>query len=222
MHKGLGAFFAFVFVYHSCFNRFLFQIGSVSLEIPLILASASPRRKQLLAEAGFVFETLPPDENAEDGWRTNELPTEYVRRLAFQKAKNVADKVERGLILGGDTIVLCGEHILEKPTDRKDARRMLRQLRGQVHSVLSGLCLIRKEIGSEMLIRQETATTRLVMEDISDDLLESYLNTGAWQGKSGAFGYQDGNDWLTILEGSESNVVGLPLELFRTMVGYLE
>jgi len=189
----------------------------MSAELPLILASASPRRKQLLAEAGFVFGILSPDEHAEDERRINELPTEYVRRLAFQKAKNVADKVEQGIILGGDTIVLCGEEVLEKPTDRNDARKMLQRLRGQVHSVLSGLCLIKKEIGSEMIVQQEAEVTRLVMQPISDDLLEAYLDTGAWQGKSGAFGYQDGNDWITILEGSESNVVGLPLELFRTM-----
>jgi len=199
-----------------------FSSLDMSIELPLILASASPRRKQLLAEAGYVFETLPPDEYAEDERRENELPTDYVRRLAFQKAMNVADKVEQGIILGGDTIVLCGESILEKPTDRDDAWRMLQQLRGQVHSVLSGLCLIKKEIGSETMIRQETATTRLMMQPISDGLLESYLDTGAWQGKAGAFGYQDDNDWLTILEGSESNVVGLPLELFRTMVCHLE
>jgi len=189
----------------------------MSVKLPLILASASPRRKQLLAEEGFVFETQPPDEYAEDKRRTNELPVEYVRRLAFQKAKNVADKVEQGIILGGDTIVLCGEAILEKPTGRDDARKMLRQLRGQIHSVLSGLCLIKKEIGSEITICQETEITRLIMQPISDDNLETYLDTGMWQGKSGAFGYQDGNDWITILEGSESNVVGLPLELFRTM-----
>ena len=196
----------------TCYN-----VSDMPTELPLILASASPRRRQLLAEAGFVFETLPPDEDAEDERRTNELPTEYVRRLAFQKAKNVADKVEQGIILGGDTVVLCGEEILEKPTDRKDARKMLRLLRGQTHSVLSGLCLIKKGITNEMVTYQETDSTRLFMQPISDDLLETYLDTGAWQGKSGAFGYQDGNDWITILEGSESNVVGLPLELFRTM-----
>ena len=190
----------------------------MSLEYPLILASTSPRRQQLLAEAGFVFETFPPDGHAEDERRTNELPTEYVQRLAFQKATNVADKVEQGIILGGDTIVWCGEQILEKPVDRGDARRMLRQLRGQVHSVLSGLCLLKKKIGGDMTIRQGVAVTRLIMEPISDTLLETYLDTGAWQGKAGAFGYQDGNDWLTILEGSPSNVVGLPLELFQTMV----
>ena len=186
-------------------------------QLPLILASASPRRKELLATAGFVFETIPPDEHVEDECRTNELPREYVRRLAFQKAKNVADKVERGIIIGGDTIVLCGEDVLGKPIDRNDARKMLRQLRGQVHHVLSGLCLVKKETGNKITTLLETDVTRLVMQSLSDDELDSYLDTDQWQGKAGAFGYQDGNDWITILEGSESNVVGLPTELFQVM-----
>jgi len=145
------------------------------------------------------------------------------RRLAFQKAKNVADRIEQGIVLGGDTVVLCGEQILEKPVDRNDARKMLRQLRGQVHQVLSGLCLIKKE-GGKKESGTETAllemeSTRLMMQPISDEDIEAYLNTELWQGKAGAFGYQDSNDWISILEGSESNVVGLPLELFRKMYG---
>jgi len=190
------------------------------LEGPLILASASPRRKQLLTEAGFLFDTLPPDEHAEDARLPNESPEEYVRRLAFQKAKNAAEKVERGIILGCDTVVLCGGTIFGKPADRNDARRMIQHLRGQVHRVLSGLCLLQKtgrETGGEMTVRLETAATLLMMQPISDEELETYLDTGRWQGKAGAFGYQDGNDWITILEGSESNVVGLPMELLRTM-----
>ena len=188
----------------------------MSIALPFILASTSPRRKQLLAESGFVFKTLSPDENAEDARRSNESPMEYVQRLACQKAKNVADKVERGIILGGDTIVVCGENMLEKPMDRNDARKMLRCLRGQIHQVLSGLCLIEKNDGS-LTMRQETAVTQLKMQPISDDDVETYLDTEQWRGKAGAFGYQDGNDWITILDGSESNVVGLPLELFQTM-----
>jgi septum formation protein len=185
-------------------------------KLPLTLSSASPRRKQLLEQAGFIFETLPPDESAEDVRRVRESPEDYVQRLAFQKAKNTADKLEQGIILGGDTIVLCGENILEKPADREDARRMLLHLRGQIHQVLSGLCLIKKT-RDEMVIRQVTATTQLMMQPISDEEIETYLNTEQWQGKAGAFGYQDGNDWITLLEGSESNVVGLPMELFQTM-----
>jgi septum formation protein len=189
----------------------------MSVDLPLILASTSPRRKQLLAEAGFVFETLPPDKHAEDARRTEETPAEYVRRLAFQKAKNVAERIEQGLILGADTIVLCGENILEKPLDRNDAGNMLRQLRGQVHSVLSGLCLTKKEIGGKTTTLTETDITRLFMQQISDSDIETYLETNKWQGKAGAFGYQDGNNWIALLEGNESNVVGLPMELFRAM-----
>ena len=187
------------------------------VDLPLILASASPRRKQLLTEAGFTFETRLPDENAEDARQPNEPPETYVRRLALQKTKNVADKIEQGIILGGDTIVLCGDNILEKPVDRNDARKMLRQLRGQIHCVLSGLCLIKKKIGTETTIHHGTEVTRLAMKPIAEEMLEAYLNTEAWQGKAGAFGYQDGNDWITLLEGSESNVVGLPLKLFQKM-----
>jgi septum formation protein len=187
-------------------------------ELPLILASGSPRRKQLLLESGIVFESLLPDDHAEDARQPNELPEEYVRRLALQKAKNVADKVQSGIILGCDTIVVCGETILEKPVDRDDARRILQHLRGQVHSVLSGLCLIRKN-DDQTIFRQGVEVTQLMMQGISDHELESYLDTQLWRGKAGAFGYQDGNDWITILEGSASNVVGLPLELFQTMYG---
>jgi septum formation protein len=191
--------------------------------LPLILASTSPRRRQLLKEAGFVFETMSPSENAEDERQLNETPAEYVRRLAFQKANNVAERVAQGIILGGDTIVVCGEHILEKPVDKNDARRMLQQLRGHVHQVVSGLCLIKKEShrpeGAGTLYREcQTETTLLLMQPISDTDLEAYLATDKWQGKAGAFGYQDGNDWLAILEGNESNVVGLPMELFRAML----
>ena len=189
----------------------------MQMKLPLILASASPRRKQLLEEAGFVCDVRLPDTHAEDERLPYESPKKYVRRLAFQKAKNVADKIEQGIVLGGDTIVLCHGNIFEKPVDRNDARNMLRQLRGQIHDVLSGLCLIKKVRDCNPEVRQEIDTTKLVMQPISDEMLEMYLDTESWQGKAGAFGFQDGNDWITILEGSESNVVGLPLELFRTM-----
>ena len=187
-------------------------------DLPLILASTSPRRKQLLEEAGFVFEVLPPEAHVEDERLSNELPTEYVRRLALQKAANAAAKVECGIILGCDTVAVCGEYIFEKPADRNDARKMLQQLRGMIHRVVSGLCLLKIENSSKTTILLETETTQLLMHSMTDDELETYLDTNKWQGKAGAFGYQDGNDWITILEGNESNVVGLPMELLRKML----
>jgi len=105
--------------------------------------------------------------------------------------------------------------VLGKPRDRAHARQMLERLRGHEHHVVSGLCLWGVP---EDRHRVQVAVTRLVMTPISDQQLEGYLDTGDWQGKAGAFGYQDGHDWLQILEGSESNVVGLPLELLDEML----
>ena len=201
----------------------------ITAPLPIILASASPQRKTLLLQAGFHFEICVPDEWAEDGRLDSEPPEEYALRLAFQKAKNVADKIQDGIIIGCDTIVLCGEDILEKPVDRDDACRMIRRLLGQVHHVLSGLCVIKKESGNggrESVI-QETATTQLFMQPISDSEIDVYLDTGIWQGKSGAFAFQVCRDWpgckgwLSIMEGSESNVVGLPMELLQTVLARL-
>src|SRR5438105_830251 len=111
------------------------------LSSPLVLASSSPRRRQLLIEAGYEFSVLPPHESAESGANSSEAPTELVTRLAFQKARDVAQRVDRGLIIGCDTVAECQGQILGKPESREDARRMLALLRGQEHRVYSGLCL---------------------------------------------------------------------------------
>jgi septum formation protein len=182
---------------------------------PLILASSSPRRKSLLAEAGYEFIVMQPDDGAEDAIAQGEEPAELVQRLALQKARDVAKRCEAGIIIGCDTVAKCAGEILGKPIDRADARRMLALLRGHEHLVYSGLCLWRRPDNTH---RVELDVTRLVMDPITDAELENYLNSDQWQGKAGAFGYQDGLDWVHILEGSESNVVGLPLELLARML----
>ncbi|MDR3233907.1 MAG: Maf family protein [Planctomycetaceae bacterium] len=182
-----------------------------------VLASSSPRRRQLLAAAGYMFRVIPPDESAEDGLLPDERVECYVCRLAVQKAQNVAEKIVSGMVIGCDTVVFCNKNILEKPADGHDARRMLTMLRDREHSVLSGLCVLNKT--AEIVTKNvRYAETKLRMEQITDAMIDAYLQTGAWQGKAGAFGYQDGNDWLQILEGSESNVAGLPLELLMEML----
>ena len=181
----------------------------------IVLASASPRRRELLAAAGYDFVVRPPEEGAECGGRDGESPAELVARLARRKAADVASRCGSGLVLGCDTVVECCGQVLGKPRDRADARHMLELLRGHEHRVFSGLCLWE---ASRDRHRVRVAMTRLVMTPISDQQLEGYLDTGDWQGKAGAFGYQDGHDWLRILDGSESNVVGLPLELLDEML----
>jgi len=181
----------------------------------LILASSSPRRRQLLAEAGYAFDVIPPHEGAECGVCSRETPPELVARLAWQKAGDVAAGVSEGIVIGCDTVAECCGQILGKPANREHAEQMLKLMRGREHHVYSGLCLWQKPGDAHHV---KVAVTRLVMDPISDAELAAYLDTDAWEGKAGAFGYQDGLDWVHIVEGSESNVVGLPMELLGEML----
>lgn len=186
----------------------------------------------MLAKAGFCFDVISASDAAEDGLRDNETPTEFVTRQARQKANDVAGLFRRGeialtdvgltdgesrpmIVIGCDTIALCNGEILGKPRDVDDARRMLRLLGGNRHEALSGLCLVDMAASQTQV---ETERTILYMHPLTDKTLEQYLASNQWQGKAGAFGYQDGIDWLEIVEGSESNVVGLPLELLAKMI----
>ena len=182
---------------------------------PLILASSSPRRRQLMAEHGYDFVVVPPHESAECGICSRETPPEMVARLAYQKAKDVAERTPSGLVIGCDTVAECSGLILGKPKNRQHAREMLSLLRGKEHHVYSGLCLWKRP-GDEHQVQVDV--TKLVMDALSDEQIEAYLATDLWDGKAGAFGYQDGNDWVRVLNGSESNVVGLPMELLARML----
>lgn len=181
----------------------------------LILASRSPRRCELLAEAGYVFDVYPPSEAAECGVCSGETPAELVARLAYQKAVDVSGRVKQGLILGCDTLAECHGHILGKPDNEEHARAMLETLSGREHRVYSGLCLWRAPDGEPDV---RVAVTSLRMDKLAPEHLDTYLASGQWEGKAGAFGYQDGLDWVHIIEGSESNVVGLPMELLAEMM----
>ena len=127
----------------------------------------------------------------------------------------MARRVARGTIVGCDTVAECLGQVLGKPCDEQHARHMLQLLRGREHRVLSGLCVWSRPADQ---VRVEVAVTRLRMADISDAAVDAYLATDAWAGKAGAFGYQDGVPWIEVLEGSESNVVGLPLELLGRLL----
>jgi len=185
----------------------------------LILASRSPRRRELLSQAGYSFEVRPPQPAAECGLRSGESPAEFVTRQAMQKAADVARNVRSGLILGCDTVAECEGKILGKPADEDHARQMLQALSGRKHRVLSGLCLCRVRDGR---IQVRVAVTTLRMDRLTDEQLNEYLASGGWKGKAGAFGYQDRLGWVHVVEGSESNVVGLPMELLAEMLADFE
>ena len=181
----------------------------------IILASQSPRRRALLAEAGYEFEVWPPADDAESGSTAEEAVAETVARLALQKAASVAPRLSSGVILACDTLAECGGRVLGKPRDERDAAEMLRWLRGKPHRVWTGVCLWRRPDDHKLL---QYDCTELIMESISDEQLTAYLESGQWEGKAGAFGYQDELSWIQIVQGSASNVIGLPLELLERML----
>jgi septum formation protein len=184
-------------------------------ELPLILASQSPRRKELMQASGYPFRVDTPDPMAECGICSRETPPEMVARLAYQKGADVAQRTSQGLIISCDTVAECMGKILGKPEDRRHAQEMLELLSGRSHSVYSGLCLWNRP-DDKRIVR--VAVSRLYMQPLSQQQINDYLDSELWVGKSGAFGYQDNHPWLQLTEGSASNVVGLPMELLAEML----
>ncbi|NND98400.1 MAG: septum formation protein Maf [Pirellulaceae bacterium] len=177
---------------------------------PLILASGSPRRAQLLDAAGYEFVVDPASDTAECGICSGDAAPEFVARNAYRKAADVVSRYDRALVLAADTVAWCDGQILGKPRDQSHAESMLRQLSGRQHDVYTGICLWSAGSGRRVV---EAARTTLEMLALSKTMLQEYLASLMWEGKAGSFGYQDGNDWLSIVnQGSESNVVGLPME----------
>jgi septum formation protein len=183
----------------------------------LILASQSPRRQELLQQVGYDFRVIAPDEEAESGVCEGETTAELVARLAYQKAANVRLKVhdDSAVIVSCDTVADVDGEVLGKPRDRAHAEHMLQLLSGRRHSVFSGLCIWPLPNGPHAV---QVACSELLMDHLSESQIQHYLDSGQWRGKSGAFGYQDGHPWLKLVSGTASNVVGLPLDLLRTML----
>ncbi len=193
----------------------------------LVLASASPRRRDLLAQAGYEFRVLPADIDEEP--RPGESSIDYVLRLAQEKADAVAASSEYAalacasaqppVILGADTTVVApnGE-ILGKPVDDADAARMLRLLAGVTHQVMTGVALVAGEI------RESAAeVTHVTMLTPSDEEIAAYIATGEPHGKAGAYAIQGrAARWIPRIRGCYFNVVGLPLALVAGMIAGIE
>lgn len=165
---------------------------------------------------------MAPPEEAESGATPRgeaESLADYVCRLALAKAAAVTDAVPEGLILACDTLAEVDGRILGKPADRTDAARMLRELSGRSHRVVSGVCFWDRPDGLPLL---GAAESLLEMAPLDESFLEWYLDSGMWAGKAGACGFQDERLPLRLVAGSPSNVVGLPLELIRDMLADLD
>ncbi len=177
---------------------------------PVILASGSPRRRQLLAGLGLTFKVIPA---AVDETPCNrERPADFARRMAVAKAVAVAGTNPSSWVVGADTIVvLPGATILGKPRSREDALLMLKQLRGNTHQVMTGLCLCCVNKGIKASLVETTAVT--FTGEAGDEILQAYIRTGEPLDKAGAYGIQGiGSFLVRKINGSCSNVVGLPLQ----------
>jgi len=196
----------------------------------IVLASGSPRRRELATAEGWDVLVVPPPEAVEAmaAPQASDEPLEaYVLRLARTKGQAVASLGIEGTILACDTLSEVDGEALGKPADRDDARRMLTLLSGRVHRVLTGVWICRQQGaspagGTAQTPLEAVEESLLKMDPFEGSLLEWYLDSGMWQGKAGACGFQDERLPLRLVSGSGSNVVGLPLERVRAMLADLD
>jgi septum formation protein len=191
------------------------RLCSPTANLPqLILASASPRRHDLLATLGVPFTVLSAD--IVECPLANEAPYAYVRRLAKDKARHVAQRFPEAVVLGADTAVVIDQQILGKPAGEQDAKRMLRQLSGRVHQVMTGLAVLQY---GRRFCRQASVSTEVKFRPLSASEIGAYIATGEPFDKAGAYAIQGrAAAFVEMLNGSFTNVVGLPLSCTATLL----
>jgi septum formation protein len=187
----------------------------------IVLASASPRRQELLRNAGISFTVQPADINETP--LTGESPVHCAERLAREKALAVSQTNPDQWVLGADTIVVVDDAILGKPCDAEDAARMLRLLSGRTHAVITGVCVVEPAASGQSpvasTINTSSETTLVTFCEVSEDKIREYVATGEPMDKAGAYAIQGiASRWIPRIEGDYSNVVGLPMALVYRML----
>ncbi|MBR3366636.1 MAG: septum formation protein Maf [Lachnospiraceae bacterium] len=178
----------------------------------IVLASQSPRRRELLGRLGLAFDILPAQGEEQ---MIGETPDEIVEELSRQKAEEVLGRVEDAareiLVIGADTVVAVDGEILGKPRDREDARRMIRELQDRVHQVYTGVTLLRRHPDGTLQRRTFHEETHVDVYAMSDEEIEAYIDTPEPYDKAGAYGIQGGFGlYIRKIDGDYNNVVGLP------------
>lgn len=187
--------------------------------IDLVLASASPRRAELLRDAGYQFRVVK-SALSEPSRRPASVPIRaWPLCLALRKAQSVAAHIRtNAIVIGADTIVVHDGRIINKAANRRHAREILRSLSGTTHQVITGLVLL---CGDEC--RLESVVSICRMKTLSERRLEAYLNSNLWRGKAGAYGIQDSphDPFVRLISGEHSNVMGLPMETLRQSLEFM-
>ena len=189
----------------------------LKLKKRIILASKSPRRKNLMRQLGLNFTVIESgiDEKAHS---YEGSPPDYAKQLALKKANDVAEKVnEPAIVIGADTIVVINGKILNKPKDSDDARAMLGTLSGNTHTVYTGVAVIDTETKKQIV---DVKATNVTFRQLDESEITAYVETGSPLDKAGAYGIQDdfGAVFISHIEGCYYNIVGLPLELLYSML----
>lgn len=182
----------------------------------MILASASPRRRDLLTQAGYAFDVVPSDIDEEAFSADGHSPAQYAQVLALAKARSVAPRYPDRIVLGADTIVDCEGEIIGKPVDEADAERITRKLFSRPHEVITGLALLRLADRVE-IVRSDVTT--VYPRRLRDEQIAAHIAGRTWEGKAGAYGIQEtGDEFVERIDGSFTNVMGLPMELLQQLL----
>jgi len=182
----------------------------------IILASASLRRKELLTKAGYKFKVFVPDVDESAFFSEAITPCEYAKRLALAKAKNVAGRFADCLVIGADTVVDFAGQTIGKAADAKQAEQITRKLFSGPHKVITAIAIVRL---SERIEIVESASTTVYPKKMTDEQIAKHIKSKSWQDKAGAYAIQEnGDEFIEKIEGSLTNVMGLPMELLQRLL----
>ena len=187
--------------------------------VSLILASASPRRRELLAEAGYKFTTVIPDIDESAFPTAGVTATEYAERLALAKARNVAEKYPHPLVIGADTVVDFHGEIVGKAADAKQAWQITKKLFSAPHKVITAVAIVRLSDGTELV---KSDSTTVYPKKLTAEQIARHVESSSWQDKAGAYAIKEtGDEFIERIEGSLTNVMGLPMELLQRLLSQI-
>jgi septum formation protein len=186
----------------------------------IVLASTSPRRRQLLTEAGYRFQAVSPKLDESAFPRTAATTRGYAEELALAKARSVAPDFPDALVIGADTICDLDGEVIGKADDANDAERITRRLFSKPHLVITGLALIRLSDRTEII---QSDVTIVYPRQLTESQIAEHVASGGWEGKAGAYAIQEvGDEFVDHIEGSFTNVMGMPMELLQRLLSDLD